>query len=419
MTIKTFILSAAIMPAIMMQGANGRYVGGDISLLPEYEAAGAIYKDFNGEPIAELLPYLRDNGMNAMRVRLFVNPEDYKGADKDPNACQDLDYIIPLCKRIKEAGFALLLDFHYSDTWADPAKQWTPDAWKNLDDDELCGRIYEYTKETLGSLKKEDIVPDFIQPGNEISFGMLWGAYGSDEKDLKKTFINSDANWKRLGLLLDNAVKACKEECPDARIVIHTERVGDIEVQDNFYRRMDSLGVHYDIIGLSYYPYFHGDIHTLDRSLSSLEVDFPDKDIMIVETGYPYKWEVPGTTQEVDYPYSEEGQDEFAKALVACLESHPNVTGLFWWWLEYNAYNTDLSGWYNAPLFDSTTGKICQAFKTICSFSGEDSGVEDIGHVKYDNPGVWYDIRGNRVAYPENGIFIKDGKKFIIGRRDE
>lgn len=413
MTFKSFVISAAIMSWTVEAMSADRYVGGDISLLPEYEAAGAVYKNTDGTPIAELLPFFKDNGMNAMRVRLFVNPENYKGEDKDPNACQNLEYIIPLCKRIKESGFALLLDFHYSDTWADPAKQWTPEAWKNLDDEALCNEIYDYTKESLVTLKDAGVVPDFIQPGNEISFGMLWGPYGTSDDSLKKTFINNDANWSRLGNLLNSAIKACKEECPDADVVIHTERVNDLSVQNNFYKRLADLNVDYDIIGLSYYPYFHGNMNVLDQALSSLEINFPTKEIMIVETGYPYKWEVPGTTQSVDYPYSEEGQDEFAKALVHCLESHPNVNGLFWWWLEYNAFDTDLSGWYNAPLFDSTTGKVCKAFETICSFASSESGI---GILETEVPAsdLWYDLNGRKVENPEKGIYIRDGKKILI-----
>lgn len=413
MTLKSFVLAAAIMSGTVEAMSADRYVGGDISLLPEYEAAGAVYKNTDGTPIAELLPFFKDNGMNAMRVRLFVDPENYNGWDKDPNACQNLEYIIPLCKRIKESGFALLLDFHYSDTWADPAKQWTPEAWKNLDDEALYNEIYDYTKESLATLKDAGVVPDFIQPGNEISFGMLWGPYGTSDDSLKKTFINNDSNWSRLGNLLNSAIKACKEECPDASIVLHTERVNDIQVQNNFYKRMEDLDVDYDIIGLSYYPYFHGNMNILDQALSSLELNFPAKEIMIVETGYPYKWEVPGTTQSVDYPYSEEGQDEFAKALVSCLESHPNVNGLFWWWLEYNAFDTDLSGWYNAPLFDSTTGKICKAFKTICSFASSESGI---GILEPEVPAsdLWYDLNGRKVENPDKGIYIRDGKKILI-----
>ena len=117
-----------------------KYVGGDISLLPEYEKAGVIFKD-KGTAVAPLVLF-KKAGWNAMRLRLFVNPDQYKGADRDPNACQNLAYILPLAKRIKAAGFKLLLDFHYSDTWADPAKQWTPAAWAGLDDSQLAAKLY-------------------------------------------------------------------------------------------------------------------------------------------------------------------------------------------------------------------------------------------------------------------------------------
>lgn len=414
MNLRLAFLSLLVSTGIYAFGEQ-RYAGGDISLLPEYEAKGAIYKDTNGEPIADLLPYLRKEGMNAMRVRLFVNPKDYKGDDADPNACQDLEYIIPLCKRIKAAGFELLLDFHYSDTWADPAKQWTPEAWKNLSDDQLYEKIYSYTKETLLTLKEEGIVPDFIQPGNEISFGMLWGGYGTPESQLKKTFIGNAANWQRLGKLLNNAIMACHEICPDAKIVIHTERVGDVAVQNNFYNQMKDLKVDYDMIGLSYYPYFHGNMKVLSSALDALTEKFPDKDIMIVETGFPYKWEVPGTSQKVDYAYSEAGQDQFAKDLVTTIEKYEKVDGLFWWWLEYNAFNTDLSGWYNAPLFDSTTGKVTPALKTICSFATGSSDVDitENEKAKDDSSDVWYDLNGNKVDNPEKGLYISTGKKII------
>ena len=262
MRLRNFLLAAAAL-VCTQSFATYRYVGGDISLLPEYEKAGAQYKDHDGTPIAEVLPFLHQEGMNAMRVRLFVNPDDYTGKDADPNACQDLEYITPLCKRIKDAGFALLLDFHYSDTWADPAKQWTPKAWEGLSDAQLYQKIYDYTKETLVSLKEAGVTPDFIQPGNEISYGMLWGPYGAADKDLKKAFMGSDANWQRFGTLLKQAIKACREECPDAKIIIHTERVAQTNVQKNFYDKMNALGVDYDIIGLSYYPYFHGSMSVL------------------------------------------------------------------------------------------------------------------------------------------------------------
>ena len=393
--------------------AEKHYVGGDISLLPEYISAGAPYMDEDGNKI-DLLPYLHEIGMNAMRVRLFVDPEAFPG-EQDPNACQSLPFIIPLCKDIVGQDFDLVLDFHYSDTWADPSKQFTPDAWKDLSDEQLIAKIYEYTKETLTSLKDEGIVPKFIQPGNEISYGMLWGPYGNAGEG-NKTYINGDSKaWERLCSLLKSAISACKEVCPDAEIILHTERVGDISVQNNFYNQMNKYGVGYDIIGLSYYPYFHGNMSVLNSALTSLEKNFPDKDIMIVETGYPYAWEVNGTDQKVNYDYSLDGQDLFAHELVGTLLSHNSVTGLFWWWLEYNAYGTSLENWYNAPLFDSRTGKATPALKTICGFATGYNALEDIYDESGSAGGLWYDLNGNSYETPpRNGIYIHNGKKILV-----
>ncbi len=394
------------------------YVGGDISLLPEYEKAGAQYKTHDGTPIQDLLPWLHNEGMNAMRVRLFVNPADHLAkypSKYDPNACQDLEYITPLCQRIVEDGFDLMLDFHYSDTWADPAKQWTPESWKNLTDEQLYQKIYDYTKECLETLKAAGASPKFIQPGNEISYGMLWGPEDAPSSTLKKTFMGNDANWTRFGKLLNQAILACREVCPDAKIILHTERVAQVDVLKNFYDKMKQLDVDYDIIGLSYYPYFHGDLNVLDKALSNLQSHYPEKSIMIVETGYSYKWEVPGTehVNTDQWPYSDAGQDKFAKDLVATLEKYENVDGLFWWWMEYNAYGTSLSGWYNAPLFDSTTGCATSALKTICSFA-KDAAVNAIVDDKIKDK-VWYNINGHRITDQNApGLRISHDKKILI-----
>lgn len=284
---RTVILCVLMMAWWIKAGAV-RLAGGDVSLLPEYEEAGANYYDPEGRPIASLLPWLHDEGMNAMRVRLFVNPSDYTGPDADPNACQTMEYILPLCRQICDAGMELMLDFHYSDTWADPARQFTPAAWGTMDDEALARQVYDYTRRSLLTLKEEGIVPAYIQPGNEISYGMLWGAPGTPDELLKKTLMGSDANWDRLGLLLRHAVSACREVCPDAGIVIHTERTASPDEQRNFYRQMERLGIDFDIIGLSYYPYFHGPLSSLDAAITELETDFPAKRIMVVETGYAY-----------------------------------------------------------------------------------------------------------------------------------
>ncbi len=398
--------------------AEQRYVGGDISLLPDYEAAGVQYRDRSGKIIPDLLPWLKEQGMNAMRVRLFVNPEAYTGSDKDPNAKQSLDYITPLCKRIKDTGLDLMLDFHYSDTWADPAKQWTPKAWENLSDEQLYEKIYEYTKASLQHLVDAGATPDFIQTGNEISYGMLWGNNTEPESSLKKTFMGNNANWDRFGKLLRQAIKACHEVCPDAKIVIHTERVAQHAVLSYFYDKMNQLDVDYDIIGLSYYPYFHGNLDVLKKALSELEKKFSGKEIMIVETGYPYKWEVPGTTHDVskDYPYTEAGQDKFVADLVKTLHEYKDVDGLFWWWLEYNAYGAGLSNWYNAPLFDSTTGKATKALTTLCTFLDVTNSIDTfLPDSQEQGDGKWFDLSGHEIKAPTaKGIYIRNGRKIAL-----
>ena len=394
-----------------------KYVGGDISLLPEYINANAKYYNYQGQSVSSPLQLFHDEGLNAMRVRLFVNPSDYTGSDKDPNACQDLEYVKSLGKQIKDAGFDLILDFHYSDTWADPAKQWTPAAWVSLTDEQLYDKIYEYTKDALTQMCDVGATPDFIQPGNEISYGMLWGAYNASASSLKKCYVNSSANWDRFTTLLENAIKACREVCPEAKVILHTERVQQTNVLSNFYTKMKNANIDYDIIGLSYYPAWHGNLATLESALNAMTTAFPDKDIMIVETGYSYAWAIPGTSFDYSsvYPYSDAGQNSYTVDLISLLNKYDNVKGLFWWWMEYNAYGTSLSGWYNAPLFDSRNGRATAALSSLKTFK-ESSSIDNITTDRVENADdVWYTISGQRIKRPtEHGIYIHNGKKVAM-----
>lgn len=259
---KTTILS--ILLAVTITAAGQKYVGGDISMLTKYENAGVVYKDKNGQEV-QPLTFFKEQGLNAMRVRLFVDPSQ----DNDKAVCQDLDYVKVLGKRIKDQGMAFLLDFHYSDTWADPAKQWTPNAWKDLSNEQLCEQIYTYTKDCLQQLKDAGATPDFIQTGNEISYGMMWGVNGTTAN---RCYTSSPAaNWTRFFNLLKKAGQACREECPDAKIIIHSERTPKPNVLTDYFDRMKNNNIDYDIIGLSYYPEHHGNLATLETALTSLE----------------------------------------------------------------------------------------------------------------------------------------------------
>ena len=350
------------------------YLGGDVSVLQSYQDKGVAYYDGRGGQIPDVLEYLKgdDVGWNALRVRLFVDPVR-KDADgkTDAQVCQDLDYVVRLCKKIKSEGFALLLDFHYSDTWADPANQWIPKAWASLSEDQLQAKVYDYTKECLQRLKAEGATPDFIQPGNEISYGMLWSANVDRTSRMNRCYSDSpQENWTRFIRFLQQATKACREVCPDAKIILHTERAGQPNVLSDIYKRLSD--VDYDQIGLSYYPFWHNSLQVLSQSLNTLAASFPDKKVQIVETAYYYQW-----PQGIEYdfsdrwPYTPAGQAAFAKDLVSELKKHPNVNGLYWWFPEENGNgpaSSVLTGWINRGLWDNESHRALPGLYVLKDF---------------------------------------------------
>jgi arabinogalactan endo-1,4-beta-galactosidase len=350
------------------------YVGGDISLLQRYEDKGVSYFDDKGTKIADVLKYMKSDavGWNAQRVRLFVNPagKDPDGK-KDPQVCQDLDYVARLGKRIKAEGFAFLLDFHYSDTWADPSNQWIPKDWASLNETQLQAKVYEYTKQCLQRLVSEGATPDFIQPGNEVSYGMLWTTVVDRKSQVNRCYSTSpESNWERFIGLLNQAAKACREVCPKAKIVLHTERSGQPSALKDLYNHLS--GVDYDIIGLSYYPFWHNSLQTLSQSLTTLAASFPDKPVQIVETAYYYQWQ-PQVTYDFSstWPVSPAGQAAYAKALVAELKKHDNVTALYWWFPEENGNGPDssvLADWLNRGLWDDTSHKALPGLYVLKDF---------------------------------------------------
>lgn len=398
----------SILLATAMTAVGQKYVGGDISMLTKYEEAGVAYNDKNGNAV-QPLTFFKEQGLNAMRVRLFVDPSQ----DNDKAVCQDLDYVKALGKRIKDTGMAFMLDFHYSDTWADPAKQWTPNAWNTLDNAALAEKIYEYTKDCLSQLKTAGATPDFIQTGNEISFGMMWGVEGTNDN---RCYINSpEANWNRFYSFLKKAGQACREECPNAKIIIHSERTPQSNVLTDFFDRMKNNGIDYDIIGLSYYPAYHGSLTTLETALNSLENKNYGKDIMIVETGYSYAWALGGTTFDYTgtYPYSEEGQRKFTADLITKLNSHSSVIGLFWWWPEDNGKKNVTSAWWNAALYNHDTGKPYAAFYELKNFNSGSAGIRNIRSKKDE---VWYTLGGQQLtSEPQTkGLYISHYQKRIV-----
>ena len=410
------LLFAATLPLLSTSNTFAqKYVGGDISMLPKYEEAEVVYKDQAGKTVTDVLAFFKQEGLNAMRVRLFVDPTK----DNDKAVCQDIEFVKALGKRIKDAGMKLLLDFHYSDTWADPGKQWTPDAWKSLSDEQLNTKIYDYTKECLEQMVAAGATPDFIQTGNEISYGMLWGTKAqADGNNTNRCYSKTeDANWRRFVALLKQAGKACREVCQDAKIILHTERTSDPTFTAVFYDIMKSNNVDYDIIGLSYYPAYHGYLSQLETAITSLENKNYGKDIMVVETGYSYAWALSETKYDYTktYPYTEEGQRQFTADLVSQLNKHESVKGLFWWWMEDNGNKGVTDGWWNAALYNHNTGQPYAAFYELKNFAPSSTGIQGVKKGGCEDC-AWYSIDGRRLGGEpsKSGIYINDGKKKIV-----
>jgi len=396
---KRILLSCVALWALAFCAAQRTlYVGGDISALQKYEDGKVNYYSQKGTKISDVMKYMKSEevGWNALRVRLFVDPS----GDSDPQVCQDMDYVTRLGKRIKAEGFAFLLDFHYSDTWADPAKQWTPKAWLTLNDEQLATRVYDYTKTCLQTLVEAGAAPDFIQTGNEISYGMLWGAEGTTSN---RCYTGSDANWPRFTALLQQAVKACREVCPEAKVIIHTERAGMPDVLVGIYKRLAT--VDYDVIGLSYYPFWHNGLATLSTALTKLKTNFPDKKVQIVETAYYYQWQ-PEKGSGIDYDFSStwpitpEGQAAFARDLIAELKKHEQVSGLYWWFPEENGNGASASpvlrGWINRGLWNNSTHRALPALYVLKDFLGGDAGVGQT-HRTATGATHRYDLLGRRL----------------------
>lgn len=346
--------SAATIDSITLAAPSTmKYVGGDISRLTQFEDANAVYKDSLGNTVKPLT-FFRQQGWNAIRIRLFVNPTAI-----NEGVCQTLDYVAKLGKRIKDAGYMFMLDFHYSDYWADPGKQTIPVAWQvNKSASVLGDSLYNYTKHCLQYLTENGATPDFIQTGNEITYGMLW--------DVGKVQPYSASNWDVFTSMLKKAISACREVCPKAKVIIHTERSGVSEATINYYTLLKQYNVDYDIIGLSYYPFYHGFFPALNTTLTDVESSFPDKKIMIVEFGYYHAYYKGDYNYTTTYPATNAGQKAITKDMITLLLKHKNVNGLFWWYPEENSA---LNNWLNYGLFDCyNSNKALPAFYEMKNF---------------------------------------------------
>lgn len=416
-------LVAAAGIAIAANAQHTYNLGGDISMLPQYESVSTPYYDTQNKKVDALSYMQKDCKMNSMRVRLFVNPSSSEAKD---GVVQNLEYVKKLGKRIKDAGMDFMLDIHYSDSWADPSNQAIPSSWKtNTSNAALQDSIYSYTKRCLEALIAYGAKPDFVQIGNEVSYGMLWRT--NNDRCYSSATVST---WRRFTDFLSSGAKAVREATPEAKIIIHIERSGDADACVKFFNTMKSNKVDYDIIGLSYYPFWHNLLPSLGSTLNKLEQNFPDKPVQIVETAYYYQYfpttDASFTNTTSTWKATAEGQQAFIEDLCAELVKHQNVTGLYYWFPEENgsggakwdASKVVINSWLNRGLWNNDTHKANPAILKMQNFlnAKEAAAIKEISHP--NSSSATYNIAGQKVgSMSESGIYIKDGKKIIVHRK--
>ena len=316
-------------------------LGMDFSTLEETERLGGVFRQ-NGQA-GDLVNILADNGVNAARLRLWVDPYSQAGEPYGAGNC-DLSCVMRLAKRAKARGMRVLLDLHYSDFWCDPGRQLPPKAWEGLPPEKLCGAVYDYTRNVLRTLKKADIEPDMVQVGNEITNGMLWptGRLSDPEPGKKRTGFDALAPLVRAGC---EAVRAES----GAQVMLHLERSGDNAVWREWFDEMLARGVDFDVIGASYYPYWHGSFEMLRANLADMIRRY-GKDVIVVETAYAFTSahfapEQPGAHlvindslkcfdgSDAPYPLTPEGQRAFTEELLRLVQNLPQGRGkgVYYW----------------------------------------------------------------------------------------
>lgn len=324
-TVKTRPFNA--MPADFIKGA-------DISTLLEAEQHGAKFYNQNGQQ-QDAIAILKANGVNYVRLRLWVDPQDASGKTYGGGS-NNLENTIALAKRVKAQGLKLLLDFHYSDFWTDPGKQFKPKAWEKMDYPQLKTAIHDYTRDTIARFKQEGVLPDMVQIGNEINGGMLWPE--------GKSWGQGGGEFDRLAGLLNAAISGLKENLTggeQVKIMLHLAEGTKNDTFRWWFDEISKRDVPFDIIGLSMYTYWNGPISALKANMDDISRRY-NKDVIVVEAAYGYTLDNCDNAEnsfqakeEKDggYPGTVQGQYDYIHDLMQSVIDVPDHRGkgIFYW----------------------------------------------------------------------------------------
>ena len=252
-----------------------RFIKGmDLSTLLELERCGAKYYDHGKE--RDILDIMRDYDVDTIRLRLWNDPYSETGEPYGAG-CNDLAETIAIGKKVSDAGFGVLLNFHYSDFWADPGKQIKPKAWKDFDADQLEQAVYEFTEDSLRKVLEAGVNVTMIQVGNEVTNGLLW------PEGLKPNYDN-------IARFISSGIRACRAVKPEIPLMIHLDNGGNNEMYRDWFDHYMERGEDFDYIGLSYYPFWHGTLQMLEDNMNDMAARY-GKELIVAEVSMGYTME--------------------------------------------------------------------------------------------------------------------------------
>lgn len=311
---KLKLLLAALLVFSTASHASEFAFGADLSFLKQAEDRGMVFKD--GTNALPGLQIFKNHGYNWIRLRIFVEPV----GNHLPN---DLAYTLAEAKGAKKLGYKFLLDFHYANSWADPGKQPTPEAWKNLSHRQRVKKVFGYTRDTIAAFRDAGVLPDMVQVGNEVTHGMLWPDGRLPD------------NWKNFTDYLRAGIKGVGAGCgtnAHPKIMIHIDQGGNIENTKYFFDHLNQYHIPFDVIGFSYYPWWHGTIEDLRENLAFTAARY-HKNIIVVETAYYWRPARETAGRPGPFPETPQGQREFLDEVTRVIMNTPDNRGqgVFWW----------------------------------------------------------------------------------------
>lgn len=324
--------------------------GMDVSTLLELSELGAVYYDqIDGAYVErELLDILKSYGFTSIRLRLWHHPYTPEGIPYGAGT-NDLERTIQMLHMAKDKGFSVLLSIHYSDFWADPGKQRKPKAWEGMDEEALERAVYEYTVSVMEAFRRENVLPEIVQVGNELSNGLLWPEGKTPNYSAIRRFVNA-------------GIRGVRTVSEQTEIMLHLDNGGNNALYREWFDAFMDGGEDFDYIGLSYYPFWHGSLEALSANMQDIALRYHKK-LMIAEVSMGHTMEdyadheklsqterkgmatKPELAAKVPFPMTAKGQCDFMQALMDCVKAVPQDKGCGFYYWEGGWIPMAGSGW--------------------------------------------------------------------------